>query len=94
MPKDNVSNWVQKAKNAGANVSGDNGVQVIRREAPASKGNMIMDIAERIRPYLLELFTGIRDKQGMLYQPAHVRGIALNMAQDLLKAHEDNQGTK
>ena len=91
MAHDMIGNWVEKAKSSETVANSGSGVKVIRRELPASRGNMIMDIAERIRPFLMELFKGIRDKQGMLYQPAHVRGIALNMAQDLLKIHEDNQ---
>jgi len=90
MTHDSISNWVEKAKNASSDTAQNNGVQVIRREETKSKGSMIMDIAEKIRPFLMNMFNGIRDEKGMLYQPAHVRGIALNMAQDLLKIHEDN----
>lgn len=49
-----------------------------------------MDIAEKIRPFVMNIYAGLRDEAGMLYQPAHIRGVALNMAQDLLKMHEEN----
>lgn len=97
MTRDPIGNWVEKAKSTNSEAAqgaGDdvqtNGVRVIRREESKSKGGMIMEIAEKIRPFLMNMFHGIRDEKGMLYQPAHVRGIALNMAQDLLKMHEDN----
>ena len=95
MAQETISSWVQKAKIAGDDSASSNSVngssiKVIRREVPMTKGNMIMDIAEKIRPFLMNLFLGIRDEAGMLYQPAHVRGIALNMAQDLLRKHEEN----
>jgi hypothetical protein len=98
MTQDMIGNWVQKAKasdadaNANADAAGSSGggIRVIRREEKASKGNMIMDIAEKIRPILLKAFQGIRDENGVLYQPAHIRGFALNMAQDILRTHEEN----
>ena len=99
MTQDAIGNWVEKARSSSDDSSSDNSgsgsrVKVIRREEVMSKGNMIMDIAERIRPFLMKLFQGLRDEAGMLYQPAHVRGIALNMAQDLLKRHEENESKK
>jgi len=92
MAHDSIGNWVQKAKSDAPADSGKSGVKVIRREEAKSKGNLIMEIAEKIRPYLMRMFKGVRDEEGQLYQPAHVRGIALNMAQDLLKVHEENSG--
>ena len=47
-----------------------------------------MDIADKIWPSLMKLFSGVRDENGMLMQPAHVRGIALNVAQDLVNNNE------
>lgn len=96
MSQDTIGNWVQKAKASGSedNTSSDSRIKVIRREEPVSKGNMIMAIAEKIRPLLLNLFNGIRDENGVLYQPAHIRGFALNMAQDILRTHEENVAKK
>ena len=95
MTQDMIGNWVEKARSSNDDSSDNSGngsrIKVIRREEVMTRGNMIMDIAERIRPFLMELFTGIRDEDGMLYQPANVRGIALNMAQKVLKKHEEKQ---
>ena len=87
MAKDVIGHWVEKAKTAGSDVQQAGGVQVIRRE-PKSKGEVIMDIADKIWPSLMKLFSGVRDENGMLMQPAHVRGIALNVAQDLVNNNE------
>lgn len=62
------------------------GVKVIRNAK--TRGNLIVDIAEKIRPILARLFEGARDENGMLVQPARVRAIALNMAQDIIKEQE------
>lgn len=53
-----------------------------------SKGQMIMEMADRMWPHLSEMLTGVRNDKGLLVQPAHVRGMALNIAQDLMKQHE------
>lgn len=88
MSREPINSWVEKAKNnAGPNEAQNSGVNVVRREAP-NKGAIIMEIADRIWPSLMEMFRGMRDDSGMLLQPAHVRGIALNVAQDLMKKHE------
>ena len=84
MAEDNISHWVKKAKD-GSSAQHHNGVNVIRRAEPKTKGEMIMDIADRIWPSMMKLFADTRDENGVLMQPAHVRGIALNVAQDLLK---------
>lgn len=86
MTQDSMGNWAEKAKNAVQN----DAVKVVRREQTKSKGNTIMEIAEKIRPFLMNLFQGVRDDQGMLYQPSHVRGFALNIAQDVLRMYEED----
>lgn len=75
-----MSSWADKSKNDPA----------AKRAEPKSRGSVIMDIAEKIRPFVMNIYAGLRDEAGMLYQPAHIRGVALNMAQDLLKMHEEN----
>lgn len=90
MPNEMIGNWVDKAK---ANVSApeaSTGVNVVRREPAMTKGQMIMDVADRLWPGLMDVFKGVRDHSGMLLQPAHVRGIALNAAQDLVEEHYSN----
>ena len=86
MSHDAISNWVERAK---SNASGDDaseigGVQVIRREQAHAKGNIIMSIAEILRPWLMKVYEGVRDNNGLLVQPATVRAIALNVAQDMV----------
>jgi len=90
MSREPINNWVNKAKNSQPK-SGEVesvSVNVVRREPPQSKGAMIMEIADRIWPSLMEFFSGKRDDNGMLLQPAHVRGFALAVAQNLMKQHE------
>lgn len=92
MTKEPINSWVEKAKSGSlaADVQENSGVKVVRREATPSRGNRIMELADKLWPGLLELFEGVRDNSGMLLQPAHIRGIALNMAQDLIKKRENN----
>lgn len=56
-----------------------------------SKGAMIMEMADRMWPHLSEMLTGVRNDKGLLVQPAHIRGMALNIAQDLMNKHEAKQ---
>ncbi len=92
MSHDAISNWVEKAKMSGEvseSAAASTGVQVIKRApAPQSRGNAIMEIAEKIRPWLLKMFDGIRDENEMLIQPARVRAIALNVAQSIVIEQE------
>jgi hypothetical protein len=91
MSQDTIGSWLEKAKSSQSDESSsDSRIKVIRREEPVSKGNMIMAIAEKIRPHLMSFFDGVRDDEGILLQPAHIRGMALNMAQGLLRRHELN----
>jgi hypothetical protein len=91
MSHDIINSWVEKAKSADVAMPAVEGVQVIRR-ANQSRGSMIMEIAERIRPWLTEMFQSVRDENGMLVQPARVRGIALNVAQGIVKEQEQKAG--
>lgn len=77
-----MSEWVQKAKN-GANAA--TVTEQKKKKAIPTKGNIILEIAEKLRPLITKLFEGKHDANGMLVQPAHVRGIALNVAQELVK---------
>lgn len=57
-----------------------------------TRGNQIMELAERLRPALLKQFEGFRDENGIPVQPARVRGIALIIAQNLIKLKEQRAG--
>jgi hypothetical protein len=86
MSHDAISSWVDKAKNGAKPLAKSaNAVCVIKNVEIANHGNLIMEIAEKIRPFLLKMFTGVRDEEGMPLQPAHIRGIALNVAQSIIK---------
>ena len=87
MANETINNWVEKAK-ANVAVAVQDSVQVVRREAEPTKGQIIMDIADKLWPWLLETLKDVRDNTGMLLQPAHIRGIALTMAQDLANLSE------
>jgi hypothetical protein len=93
MSNDAINNWVEKAKSHTEN-GADNragGVQVIKRAVPMTKGNIIMEVAEKLRPWLTTLFANVRDEHGMLVQPAKVRAIALNAAQDIVRKQEEKR---
>ena len=85
MTNEAIQSWIQKSKDQShANPKQQAGVTVIRTE-PKSKGAMIMDLADRIRPGLMKMFEGVRGDDNMLLAPATIRGYALNVAQELLK---------
>jgi len=90
MTQDVIGNWVEKARSAAATTAStdDSSVQVIKRIVPQNKGSLIMEVAEKIRPFLINMFDGVRDENGMLLQPARVRGIALNVAQSIVNQGE------
>jgi len=94
MNEQNINEWVGRAK-AGETVitSGDTTVKVIRKEPPKNRGSIIMAVAEALRPHLNKLFEGKRDNEGLVIQPAHIRGYALNMAQYLVQKNEENNAT-
>jgi len=84
-----INDWIEKAKSAGSTVP-TSGIQIIRREEPF-KGNVILEIADKIRPWLAKMFEGVRDENNMLLQPARVHGIALNVAQSIVKEQEEQR---
>lgn len=59
--------------------SGQNAVQ--------TQGQKIMQFAEAIRPYIAEWLQNARTRDGLPVQPATVRAVALNTAQEFLKQH-------
>lgn len=54
-----------------------------------TEGSKIMKIAEAIRPQLVEIFKNAKNSEGLPVQPATIRGIALNVAQNLVKKHSN-----
>lgn len=52
-----------------------------------TQGNKIMQIAEILRPMIAQWLEGTKTRDGLPLQPATVRAIALNTAQNLLKQH-------
>lgn len=84
MSNDVISHWVEKAKLADGGALPAGGVKVIRN-THKSQGSSIIDIAEKLRPWLAKMFEGVRDENGMLVQPARIRGIALNLAHHIIK---------
>lgn len=89
MSQDAINSWIEKAKSGPVPAPKAAGIQVIKRVE--TRGNVIMELAERIRPYLQKMFEGVRDEDGLLLQPAHIRGMALNVAQGLVKNQELKQ---
>ena len=92
MSHDAINSWVDNVK-AGTKKELSSAVKlaavkVVRRTESQTRGNIIIEIAEKIRPFLLKMFEGVRDKNGMLLQPANVHGIALNVAQNIAKEQE------
>lgn len=91
MSNDAINTWIEKAEESATAKSAHaekTDLKVVQRSSPRTRGNVIMDIAEKIRPILAKLFEGARDENGMLVQPARVRAIALNVAQDIIKEQE------
>ena len=92
MSHDAINSWVSGAKTGAKKdlppAAKSAAVQVIKRTQSQTRGNLIMEISEKIRPFLLKMFEGVRDESGMLLQPANIRGIALNMAQNIAKEQE------
>ncbi len=88
MSHDAINSWVDNAKKPIPAAAKSAAIQVVTRAQEQARGNLIIDIAEKIRPYLVKMFEGVRDENGLLMQQAHVRGIALNMAQNIAKEQE------
>jgi hypothetical protein len=92
MSNDSINSWIAKAKSSDSTTAQPQGVIVIKCPAAANKGRVIMDVAEKIRPYLMKMYEGVRDAGGMLLQPAHIRALALNVAQDIVNDREAKAG--
>jgi len=88
MSNDVIDNWIERAKQNEANSAEATGIRVVKRVNKQSRGNLIMEIAEKLRPYLTKLYEDVRDENGMLVQPSRVRGIALNVAQLMVQDQE------
>ena len=69
--------------------SGVSNVQVIQRKHKPVQGNIIVDVAEKIRPIMLKMFDGVRDENGVVLQPARIRAMSLNLAQRLVKEQQN-----
>ncbi len=82
-----ISHWLDKTR-ARPVSDAPEGVQVIRREKTPPRGQIIMEMAEKLRPWIASMFENVRDDNGMLVQPARVRGIALNVAQRIVHEQE------
>ncbi len=89
---DSINEWVENAKSFESSIaSTSNGVKVVRNKEPnRNRGSIIMELAEKLRPAFQNFFRDRRDLNGVLFQPAHVRAIALNYAEYIVKAQEKN----
>lgn len=95
MTHDAINNWIENAKqHEGHFIAGVSAKskrpQVIKRVETDMNGNLIMEVADKIRPWIAKMFEGVRDDNGLPLQPAHVRGIALNVAQSIVKEEKQN----
>lgn len=83
---DSITEWVAKAQTNETTAPEQKGVRVIRREQPQqSIGQLIMKVADKIRPHIAAMCEGVRNNEGTLLQPAHIRGIALEVAEGLVR---------
>ncbi len=91
MSHDAINSWVQNAKsgNGAASSSSQRSVTVVRA-TPKDKGSMIMELSNKLLPWLSKMLNGVRDNNGMLLQPAHIRGISIEMAQELVNKKNAN----
>jgi hypothetical protein len=92
MEQDPINSWLDKvAELQHAAEAAPSGVNVIQRKhKPVNQGNVIIDLADKIRPILLKMFEGARDENEQLVQQAHVRGMSLNLAQHIVKKYNTN----
>jgi hypothetical protein len=88
MTHDALEGWIKNARQSGGESALASGIRVIRNPKAPSRGAQIMEIAEKLRPWFAKMFEGVRDENGMLVQPARVRGIALNVAQRIVQEEE------
>jgi hypothetical protein len=86
MSHDSTGIWVEKAKSlidhhqeTAAKMSGR------KKPVPKTSGNTIMEVADKLRPWLTQMFENIRDENGMLVQQARIRALALNVAQTIVQ---------
>lgn len=56
-----------------------------RKDSFQTRGARIMELSEQLRPMISEWLMGCKNAEGMPVQPAQIRAIALNVAQDLVK---------
>lgn len=87
-----LNSWIEQiARSTQINAaSGDgSGVQVIQRKHKPLQGNIIVDVAEKIRPIMLKMFAGAKDENGVVLQPAKIRAMSLNLAQRLVKEQQN-----
>ena len=95
MSQDVINQWVKKAKASTNSTQGSDAVTVVRRSEKSgrakTKGEMIMSLADKLFPAFAKIFIGIPDDDGIIMQPAHVRGLALNVAQEVIKREADKK---
>jgi hypothetical protein len=59
----------------------------MRIDLERDKFPQIVEIADRIRPYLAKIFEDSKDEHGRLVRPSKVRGIALRVAREICEEH-------
>lgn len=68
-----------------ARLAGKNGHSAAVKDSFQTRGAMIMEVAEVIRPVLQEWLREWRNEHNMPIRPERVRAIALNVAQDIVR---------
>ncbi len=90
MDQDPINHWISKAaemKHA-ANDSASGVTVIARKHKPVNQGNVIVDLAEKMRPILMKMYSNTRDENEQLVQPARIRALSLNLAQRLVKEYQ------
>jgi hypothetical protein len=90
MDQDPINSWLSKAAEMKhAAESAPTGVNVIaRKHRPVNQGNVIVDLAEKLRPILMKRYKDVRDENQQMVQPARIRALSLNLAQKLVKEYQ------
>lgn len=88
MTSDAIDNWIERARQNEANSAEHDGACVAKRSNKKSRGDLILEISEKLRPWLTKMYEDVRDENGMIVQPSRVRGIALNVAQLIVQDEE------
>ena len=57
----------------------------IKKKNFQTDGQKIMQLAEALRPHIAELAEGCKNSDGLPVQPATIRAISLDVAQNLIK---------